>query len=199
MLRWQTISVAYLLLASLACGLAVALGGNLPILHPAPWVPLVEPERSAFSVLLGLAFAVVMVVSTRIAVGRWSWAQRFHLELRPFARDLHLPTLVTVAVLSSIGEELFFRGFLVPLIGVIAQGAVFGLVHQIRGRSRWIWVAWATLVGLALGAIFALTGSLAGPLVAHAVINGRNLLFLRNHDPSAGGSRLGRLLAQSDA
>jgi membrane protease YdiL (CAAX protease family) len=41
------------------------------------------------------------------------------------------------------------------------------------------------LVGLALGALFELTGSLLGPLAAHALVNGVNLSFLKNHDPEA--------------
>jgi membrane protease YdiL (CAAX protease family) len=58
-------------------------------------------------------------------------------------------------------------------------------LHQLPGPSRWIWVSWAFLVGLALGALFELTGSLLGPLAAHALVNGVNLSFLKNHDPGA--------------
>jgi hypothetical protein len=46
-----------------------------------------------------------------------------------------------------------------------------------------VWIAWAMIVGAALGAIFALTGSLVGPLLAHAVVNAVNLSYLRDHDP----------------
>jgi membrane protease YdiL (CAAX protease family) len=51
-------------------------------------------------------------------------------------------------------------------------------------------------VGLALGAMFQLTGSLAGPLAAHALINALNLSFLRSHDPDLGRRGLGGLLGQ---
>jgi hypothetical protein len=37
---------------------------------------------------------------------------------------------------------------------------------------------------LLLGAIFALTGSLVGPLLAHAIVNAANLTWLRDHDPA---------------
>jgi membrane protease YdiL (CAAX protease family) len=46
-----------------------------------------------------------------------------------------------------------------------------------------VWAGWATLVGLLLGSIFALTGSLAGPVAAHALVNGLNLSYLKNYDP----------------
>jgi membrane protease YdiL (CAAX protease family) len=100
-----------------------------------------------------------------------------------------------LAALSAIGEELLFRGLLEPWLGLVPQALLFGIVHQIPGRSRWVWVTWATVIGLALGAMFELTGSLAGPLAAHALINGCNLLYLKRHDPEP-QHRLGGLLGQ---
>jgi CAAX protease family protein len=198
MLRWQTVAAAYVLLGSLASGLAVALGDGSPWVHPRPWIALEEPLRTGSSLVLGLALAVVLVAATRIAVRRWSWARTLHADLRPVARNLTSATVVLVAVLSSLGEELFFRGLLAPLVGVVVQAALFGLAHQVKGPSRWVWIAWATVVGLMFGAIFALTGSLLGPFAAHAVVNGYNLMFLRDHDPAPKERRLGGLLAPSD-
>ena len=60
--------------------------------------------------------------------------------------------------------------------------AIFGAVHQTRGPSRWAWALWATAVGLGLAAIYAATGSLVGPLVAHALVNAVNLSFLKSYD-----------------
>jgi len=198
MLKWQTVAVAYALLGSLAAGLAVALRDGSPFSHPAPWLTLDEPVRLGSSLLLGVALAVVLVASTRIAVQRWNWARQLHADLRPVARNLTLPSVVIIAVLSSLGEELFFRGFLTPLVGVVAQAALFGVAHQVTGSSRWVWVAWASLVGLSFGAVFTLTGSLVGPIAAHAIVNAYNLTFLRDHDPAPKERRLGGLFAPSD-
>jgi CAAX protease family protein len=198
MLKWQTVAVAYALLGSLASALAIALRDGSPFAHPEPWLNLEEPVRLGSSLLLGLALAAVLVVTTRIAVQRWNWARQLHADLRPVARNLTLPSVVLIAILSSLGEELFFRGFLTPFVGVVAQAALFGVAHQVSGPSRWVWVTWASLVGLCLGAIFALTGSLVGPLAAHAIVNAYNLTFLRDHDPAPKGRRLGGLFAPSD-
>jgi membrane protease YdiL (CAAX protease family) len=173
---------AYGLLALLATVLAFVLRDGLPWEHPAPWLPLRGPSALALSLLLGVAIASGVIFATRMTVPRFAWARRLHNELRPVARDLSLGHILALAGLSSLGEELLFRGVLVPLLGVLAAGVVFGLVHQMRGPSRWVWVGWAAGVGVALGAVFALTGSLVGPLVAHAVINAVNLTFLRDHD-----------------
>jgi CAAX protease family protein len=199
MLKWQTVAVAYALLGSLASGLAVALRDGSPFSHPSPWLALDESVRVGSSLLLGLALAVVLVASTRIAVERWNWARRLHSDLRPVAKDLTLPSIVVIAGVSSLGEELFFRGFLTPYLGgIVLQAALFGLAHQVRGPSRWVWVTWASIVGLCFGAIFVLTGSLVGPIAAHAIVNGYNLMFLRNHDPAPKERRLGGLFAPSD-
>jgi membrane protease YdiL (CAAX protease family) len=198
MLKWQTVVVAYTLLGLLAWGLAAAFGNGNLWLHPSAWMALEEPLRTAASVLLALALAALLVVSTRIAVQRFRFAQKLHADLRPVAQNLTLPSMLLIAVLSSLGEELFFRGFLAPRIGVFAQALIFGMAHQVRGASRWVWVAWASLVGVCFGWLFQLTGSLAGPIAAHAAVNGYNLLFLRDHDPSPKDRRLGGLLAQSD-
>jgi membrane protease YdiL (CAAX protease family) len=198
MLKWQTVAVAYAMLGSLASALAVALRDGSPLSHPAPWLLLDEPVRIGSSILLGVALSVVLVASTRIAVERWEWARKLHTDLRPVARNLTVPSVVIIAVLSSVGEELFFRGLLTPLVGVIAQAAIFGAAHQVSGSSRWVWMTWATLVGVCFGAMFALTGSLIGPIVAHGIVNGYNLMFLRNHDPAPKERRLGGLLAPSD-
>ena len=90
-----------------------------------------------------------------------------------------------LAGLSSLGEEVLFRGLMTPTLGVLGSSVLFGLLHQVRGPSRWVWIIWATAVGLVLGTIFAATGSLVGPLLAHAVVNAVNLGYLRDHDPDA--------------
>ena len=123
-----------------------------------------------------------------------SWARALHRQLRPIAASISLPGIAVLAVLSAVGEELFFRGLLQPWIGLVPQALLFGLAHQLPGVSRWVWVAWATLVGLALGAMFQLTGSLAGPLAAHALINGLNLAYLKRYDPEPQRRSLGGLL-----
>jgi membrane protease YdiL (CAAX protease family) len=103
--------------------------------------------------------------------------------------------MIVMAALSAFGEEMLFRGLLGPAIGVVPQALVFGAAHQISGPSRWVWVAWATLVGLALGGMFQLTGSLIGPIAAHALVNALNLAYLKAHDPAPRRS-LGGLLGQ---
>ncbi|HHH12074.1 MAG TPA: CPBP family intramembrane metalloprotease, partial [Sorangium sp.] len=103
--------------------------------------------------------------------------------LRPVAQGLTLWQGGLIAGCSSLGEELLFRGLLQPWLGVLPTAVLFGLVHQSPGPSRWVWACWATVVGLCFGLIFVITGSLLGALLAHAVINAINLMYLRDFDP----------------
>jgi membrane protease YdiL (CAAX protease family) len=182
MLRWG--AAAYALLGVLALVVADLWRGESAFVHPEPWLSLEPAARHVYSALLGVAFGALLVVCTRGAVARFAWAKGLHAALRPFARGMSPSTIVVVAGLSSFGEEMLFRGLLGPAIGVVPQALLFGVAHQITGPSRWVWVAWATLVGLALGAMFQLTGSLLGPLLAHALVNALNLAYLKSHDPA---------------
>lgn len=177
------VAVGYALLATLSLGLAVGIRGAAPWSLPEAWLPVVGWVAVAASAGLGLGLTLAVVVATRITVRRFPWAQRLHLDLRPIARDLATGPIVLIAFFSSLGEELLFRGLLQPWLGLLPTAVVFGLCHQVPGPARWVWVCWATFVGLAFGAIFAATGSLVGALLAHAVINALNLAYLRDHDP----------------
>lgn len=177
------VAAGYALLAALATGLAVALRDGMPWVHPRPWLALRPGVAVATSLVLGLALALAVILVTRLAVARFRWARRLHGDLRPVALGLGPGDILILAGLSSLGEELFFRGLLTPYLGVVLASMLFGLAHQMKGPSRWVWAGWATVVGLGLGTVFALTGMLVGPLVAHAVINAVNLSYLRGHDP----------------
>jgi uncharacterized protein len=181
------VAAGYALLATVATALALALREGLPWVHPEPWFPSPPAVSLVTSAVLGLAVATALIAMTRVAVARFEWARRLHCELRPVARELTAGQILLVAGLSSLGEELLFRGLLTPTVGILLSALLFGFAHQIKGPSRWVWVGWATAVGVGLGAIFAATGSLVGPLLAHAIVNAVNLTYLRDHDPGADG------------
>lgn len=192
MLRWG--AAAYALLGIFALAAVELLRGQSALVHPEPWLALEPAVRHLYSAAFGVAFGAFAVVCTR-AVGRFGWAQRLHVALRPVARGLSPSAIVVLAGLSALGEELLFRGLLGPLLGVLPQALVFGVAHQVPGPSRWVWVLWATVMGLAFGALFQLSGSLVGPILGHALINALNLSYLKAHDP-APRPALGGLLGQ---
>lgn len=196
MLRWGRFAAAYLGMGIVAIVIAVVWRDGWPFDFPSPWLKLDKGASHTYSAMLGLGVGSLVVMLTRPMVARLGWARALHQELRPIARGISTTGIVVLALLSALGEELLFRGLLHPWLGLVPQALVFGLVHQLPGKSRWVWVAWATMMGLVLGCIFELTGSLLGPIVAHAVINGFNLQYLKTHDPEPRPRSLGGLLGQ---
>jgi membrane protease YdiL (CAAX protease family) len=181
-------------MGALAIGQGFELGWLVS--YRSPWLPLAGAESHAFSLVLGAAFAAAVVVGTRVLVENVGWAKNLHRDLRPMTLRLDGAGIAVIAALSALAEELVFRGLLMPWLGLVPQALLFGVVHaQLSGPSRWVWVAWASVVGLALGAIFALSGSLLGAMLAHALINGLNLLYLRSHDTAPPRNSLGGLLS----
>lgn len=193
--RWSRLAVIYALLG-LAAGAVALIWRGTPWEHPEPWLQLSPAAAHLYSALLGLTVGLGVAMMTRPLVGRFEWARRLSDELRPVARLMSPNGIIVVAILSALGEELLFRSVVQPALGLWLQALLFGLAHQLPGRARWVWVAWAAVMGLVLGAMFQLTGSLLGPVLAHAAINGLNLRYLREHDPTPRRRPMGGLLGQ---
>jgi membrane protease YdiL (CAAX protease family) len=183
---------AYGVAATASVGICVALGRN-PLQCDA-WLGTRGPASWLLSLGLGVILGATTTFATRALVRRYRWARALHRGLRPAVLGAGNGSLAAVAFASAAGEELLFRGLLVPAVGVVASSVVFGALHQMRGRARWGWMAWATVMGLLFGSVFAATGSLAGPLVAHMAINHANLRFLRDAPAGTKRAALGGLL-----
>jgi membrane protease YdiL (CAAX protease family) len=95
--------------------------------------------------------------------------------LLPFSGSLGRRDVVAIASLSGLTEELFFRGVLMPEIGLALSSLCFGALHALCA----VYFAWATVVGAAFGALALAGGSLVTPIVAHATYNLGALLWLR--------------------
>ncbi|MEP6480142.1 MAG: type II CAAX endopeptidase family protein [Rhodoglobus sp.] len=154
------------------------------------WIPL----REAFGAAPGLAWgitigvAVVLVGGTVLAV----LAARKSGEV-PVIGDIHalLPRnrreLVIAGALSinaGLVEELLFR-LAVPaaifgvfgnaIVAVVASVIFFGLLHIYQGVAG---VIGATVIGGVLMALYLATGSIAVPIVAHALFDLRSLVLI---------------------
>jgi membrane protease YdiL (CAAX protease family) len=193
--RLFALIAAYGAVGAVAAGLSVSLGHD-PLACDA-WLGTRGTAATLVSLGLGVCLGATTIAASRIMVRRAAWARALHAALRPAVHGAGDGGLLAVAVTSAAGEELLFRGLLMPILGVIASSVLFGVLHQIRGRARWGWMAWAAVMGLFFGCVFAATGSLVGPIVAHAMVNGANLRFLRDNDPSPRQRPLGGLLRRS--
>ena len=89
-------------------------------------------------------------------------------------------TAVFAVTLGPLMEEIFFRGFLYPVIarrlgvfwGIVLTALPFGLIHMVQYGYAWGAVLIIFLVGVVLTAVRAKTKSVASSFLAHAGYNG---------------------------
>lgn len=103
-----------------------------------------------------------------------------------FARplDAYLISVFSIT-LGPLMEELFFRGFLYPVVarrlgviwGVVLTALPFGLIHSVQYGNAWSAVLVVCLVGVVLTTVRAVTKSVAASFLVHVGYNG-TLMFL---------------------
>jgi hypothetical protein len=109
----------------------------------------------------------------------------------PFDALLRRPAaVVLIAVfavtLGPLMEELFFRGFLYPVLarrfgmgtGISVSALGFGLMHAAQYGYSWASVFLIFLVGVVLGVVRARKDSVAAGFLVHAAYNGTIILML---------------------
>jgi membrane protease YdiL (CAAX protease family) len=162
-------------------GLLIAAGRGNPDLYrlgePEGWLLMAGP-------ILGFAVGLGVVGLTRVATRHFQWARDLHGSFRDLLGPLTGQEIVILAMASSIGEELLFRGALLPwmadmagseVLGVGMQGLLFALLHVGPGKRFLPWTISALVLGIAFGWLAIWTGSLGAPIAAHFAINFLNL------------------------
>lgn len=134
--------------------------------------------------VIGLALGLAVVGLTRIATKNFQWARDLHTSFRDLLGTLTTREIVILALASSVGEELLFRGALLPWLGVWVQAIVFAGLHIGPGRRFLPWTISALVLGLAFGWIAQWTGNLGGPIAAHFTINFLNLKYIVGVEPA---------------
>ena len=139
--------------------------------QPPAWLLLAGP---GFGAVLGLA----VVALTRVATRYFAWARELQASFHDLLGPLTGREIVILALASSIGEELLFRGALMPWFGVWISSAIFAALHIGPGRRFLPWTTSAFVLGVLFAELAARTGSLGGPIAAHFAINFLNLRYI---------------------
>lgn len=140
--------------------------------------PTAAPAWLGIGPLIGFGVGLCVVAATRLATKHFQWARDLHASFRDLLGPLTGKEIVILALASSIGEELLFRGALLPWIGVWLQGIVFALLHVGPGRRFLPWTLSALVLGIGFGWLAQWTGNLGGPIAAHFAINFLNLRYI---------------------
>jgi len=131
-----------------------------------------------------LAYNLVSAVIVSLLPGGralLAWLRRRNLAM--FA-GLPPGLLLAMAALAGACEEVLFRGWLQPIVGLWAASVVFAVVHFPPNRYKWSHpVTWGMValylpVGLGIGWLYLWRGNLLAPVITHAVGDSLGLLAL---------------------
>jgi uncharacterized protein len=156
-----------LLLPSLTLLVLTAIGWRL-------WPPAaVEPRLSApWLMVVGIAAGGALLAGAWLLERTLPSFRRTSQRLERLVRQLRLPRggVLLAALVSGVSEELFFRGWLLPTVGLWGQALAFMLLHP-AGRAGWSYTLYTGAAGLLFGALTLATGSLWPALIAHVGVN----------------------------
>jgi membrane protease YdiL (CAAX protease family) len=139
-------------------------------------------DSSLASLALGALLAGVTIAGSRLVVHRTRWGRGLRDDFRALLADAGPDDAAWLALTSGVGEELLFRGALLPWWGLLASSLAFGMLHVGPSRRFLGWTLWATITGALLGGIYVATGRIEGAIVAHVLVNWVNLRFVLSFD-----------------
>ncbi|NDY96869.1 type II CAAX prenyl endopeptidase Rce1 family protein [Wenzhouxiangella limi] len=137
---------------------------------------IAELEFSLAAVNWGMGGALLLLAAGWwLHAMNWRWVEalrRFMREaLVPLFRDAPPGTLLMVALLAGVGEELLFRGVIQGgLDGVIGPWPALALASLLFGAMHALSRAYfvlATVMGLYMGLVYLWTGNLLIPILIH--------------------------------
>ena len=125
--------------------------------------------------LAGIVVALAMIALSRQITDRTRWGELMGRALAALIGKRSIRDCIILAIASGVAEEAFFRGVLQPRLGLVVASLIFGVAHFAPKRALLPWTGFAVGAGFVLGGLFALTGNLVAPIVAHIGINAVNL------------------------
>ncbi len=125
------------------------------------------PEGAARQLVVGLLVAAGFLAALVVLS---SVLSRFigipdNPRAQDLANGLDVAGALVVAAGAAVSEEVFFRGFLLPRVGLVAQALLFSLLHL--SYVNVLEIVLTLALGFALGILRRRTGSLWGPIAAH--------------------------------
>lgn len=156
--------------------------------HPDPIYDVPWPVTLVLGLGAGISLGLGISLLTVWLARRARWARGLMEEFKSLLGGLSRRDVLLIAALSSLGEELFFRGVLLPGLshvlssqglGLAVSSLIFGILHVPANRRMVPWTLQAVAMGFLLGFLFLLTGDLTMCVVTHFVINHRNLLIVQ--------------------
>lgn len=133
----------------------------------------IEPFEE--DILIGIFLGLAVVQLSRLLSKYADWAKRIDEDFALYFTNMSSVELSLMAVLSSLAEEVIFRGWLQNYLGLVLTSIIFGLLHIPPKKEHWPWTISALLMGFVLGVLYDWRGAVTAPFIAHFTINYFNL------------------------
>lgn len=130
---------------------------------------------SAGLILLGINYVLIEYGSRYIEFFR-TIKQLIEHDISPLFRQVDFASVLVIAIISGVAEELFFRGVLQTQYGIWVASLIFGLAHIWR-KTAILYGIYAAVMGLLFGGLYLWSGSLWVPTLAHIVNNFVAILY----------------------
>ncbi|MDH5753348.1 MAG: CPBP family intramembrane metalloprotease [Deltaproteobacteria bacterium] len=138
------------------------------------------------SLLAGCAVALagggLVVLASRLLIRRTGWGWSLYSEFRKALGQMSPGHILVLALCSALGEEILFRGVIHPRLGLFWTALLFAGLHFPFKKAMIPWTGFAFLLGLAMGLLTDLSGSLWPVILLHFSINFFNLHDIVDHD-----------------
>lgn len=151
-----------------------------------PAVKSFDPLRDSLAfVLLILGLMGLELLFSRLFPASFRASEALHAQIGVLlrAQGVSYHQALLLALVSGVGEEVFFRGALQNAlfggwVGVVLQAVVFAALHPVPDRKAWAYPVFIFCAGLMFGAAYLLTGSLIPGILAHYLQNARGFYML---------------------
>lgn len=140
---------------------------------------LIPSRRTPVHILIGVGIFLLMLAIeiATAAISNFTNVQ-INTNVSTMLNSAPMWFLIFSAVIVPLNEEILFRGFLVPRIGIFFSAVVFGLGHYAYNSTFGIEIIAAFIFGLIAGYAFKRTKSLYPSLIAHILVNATTLAAL---------------------
>jgi membrane protease YdiL (CAAX protease family) len=130
------------------------------------------------AIALGIsAFALIFLLEIGLSLFESATGIQLPTNVQQIFSGLPLYFIVFSTIIAPINEEILFRGFLVPRIGIIASAIIFGLLHYLSYASISEFIA-AFAFGIIAGYIRKRYSSLYPSILAHMLVNALGFLLI---------------------
>ena len=136
------------------------------------------PDNARLLLIAGLVAGLLLIMSYFFEDWFASYRE-LKISITSLLGPLSVSSTLYLALVSSIGEELLFRGAIQPYAGLVVTSILFCFLHLGQDGKISAWSIWAVIAGLLMGWTYEQTSSLWPAVISHFIVNTTSILMIR--------------------